>query len=282
MAPTVVVIAMGEMGSGVARRLHERGARVLTSLAGRSSASRARAERAGVTSVEDDLSLLADADFVLSIVPPGQALAFGERMAPPLRESNRRAVFVDCNAVSPETARKTAGVIAAAGAPFVDAGIIGGPPREGTPGPRFYASGPQAAAFATLRDYELDVRLLDGTVGSASALKLSYASITKGLTALGSVAMLGAERAGVGAALRSELAESQPALKAYLERQVPAMYAKAYRWVAEMEEIAAYLEADPAAAAIFQGAASLYGRLAREQAAQGPEIATLKAFVSGG
>ncbi|MFI4987066.1 MAG: DUF1932 domain-containing protein [Alphaproteobacteria bacterium] len=281
MAPTVVVIAMGEMGSAVGRRLRERGARVLTSLAGRGAASRARAERAGLGIVADDVTLVADADFVLSIVPPGEAGAFAARMAPALQQSNRRPVFVDCNAVSPPTMREVARLIAATGCPVVDAGIIGGPPREGYDGPRFYASGPQASAFAALRDYGLDVRVVDETVGSASALKLSYASLTKGLTALGAIAMLGAERAGVAAALRQELGESQPALKAYLERQVPAMYAKAYRWVAEMEEIAAYLEGDPAGAAIYRGAARLFERLAREQAAQGPEIAMLKAFTAG-
>ena len=280
MAPTVVVIAMGEMGSGVARRLVERGARVATSLAGRSASSRARAERAGVAVIDDDVKLVADADFLLSIIPPGEAVGFAERMAPALRQSNRRPVFVDCNAISPETARNVAVRIAPSGVAFVDAGIIGGPPREGENGPRFYASGPEAARFAELRDYGLDVRLVDAAIGSASALKLSYASLTKGFTALGAVAMLGAERAGVAEALRSELAASQPAFKAWLERQVPKMYAKAYRWVAEMEEIAAYLEADPAGGEIYRGAAHLFARLADAHAGKGAEIATLDRFVS--
>jgi L-threonate 2-dehydrogenase len=280
MAPTIVVIAMGEMGSAVGRRLRERGASVLTSLAGRSAASRARAEGAGIAIVDDDMKLVADADFLLSIIPPGEAAAFAERMAPALSQSNRRPVFVDCNAVSPQTVRQVAALVAPSGSPFVDAGIIGGPPREGDDGPRFYASGPHAAAFAALRDYGLDVRLVEGTIGSASALKLSYASLTKGLTALGAVMMLGAERAGVAAALRGELDASQPALKSWLERQVPRMYPKAYRWVAEMEEIAAYLEADPAGAQIYRGAARLYERLAEAHAAGGPEIASLEAFTA--
>ncbi|MGO8866494.1 MAG: DUF1932 domain-containing protein [Alphaproteobacteria bacterium] len=280
MAPTIVVIAMGEMGSAVGRRLRERGAKVLTSLAGRSAASRARAERAGVAIVDDDVKLVADADYVLSIIPPGEAAAFAARMAPALGQSNRRPVFVDCNAVSPQTVRKVEALLAPSGCPFVDAGIIGGPPREGEDGPRFYASGPHAAAFAALRDYGLDVRPMEGTIGSASALKLSYASLTKGLTALGAVMMLGAGRAGVAAALSGELDASQPALKSWLERQVPRMYPKAYRWVAEMEEIAAYLEADPAGAEIYRGAARLYERLAEAHAAGGPEIASLKAFTA--
>ncbi len=280
MAPTIVVIAMGEMGSAVGRRLRERGARVLTSLAGRSDASKGRAERAGVAIVDDDVKLVADADYVLSIIPPGEAVAFAARMAPSLRQSNRRPLFIDCNAVSPQTVRKVEALIASSGCPFVDAGIIGGPPREGEDGPRFYASGPHAAAFAALRDYGLDVRPMEGTIGSASALKLSYASLTKGLTALGAVMMLGAERAGVAAALSGELDASQPALKSLLERQVPRMYPKAYRWVAEMEEIAAYLEADPAGAEIYHGAARLFERLAEAHGSGGPEITSLKAFTA--
>jgi len=280
MAPTIVVIAMGEMGSGVARRLRQHGAMVLTSLAGRSAGSRARAERAQVKIVDDDVKLVADADFVLSIIPPGEAVAFAERMTRALRQSNRRPVFVDCNAISPRTAREVAARVAPSGAPFVDAGIIGGPPKDGEAGPRFYASGPDASRFASLREYGLDVRIVDAEVGSASALKLSYASITKGLTALGAVAMLGAERAGVAEALRREFAQSQPALKAWLERQVPKMYPKAYRWVAEMQEIAAYLEGDPAGSEIYRGAAHLYERLAADHAAKGPEIAALEAFVA--
>jgi 3-hydroxyisobutyrate dehydrogenase-like beta-hydroxyacid dehydrogenase len=280
MAPRIVVIAMGEMGSAVARRLRERGASVLTSLAGRSAASRSRAERAGVEIVDDDIKLAADADFVLSIIPPGQAAAFAERMAPALRQSNRRPLFADCNAVSPQTVRRVEALIAPSGCPFVDAGIIGGPPREGEEGPRFYASGPHAASFAALRDCGLDVRLVEGVIGTASALKLSYASLTKGLTALGAVMMLGAERAGVAAALGRELGASQPALKSWLERQVPRMYPKAYRWIAEMEEIATYLEADPAGAEIYRAAARLYERLAEAQAAGGPEIASLDAFTA--
>lgn len=279
MAPTVVVVAMGEMGSAVARRLKERGAAVRTSHVGRSTASRSRASRAGISAIESDAELVATADFVLSIVPPGQAVAFAQRMVPALERSNRRPVFVDCNAVSPRTVAKVGAAIAAAGCPFVDAGIIGGPPKDGTEGPRFYASGPAAASFMTLRGYGLDVRLLDEAVGTASALKLSYASLTKGLTALGAVTMLGAARAGVARPLRRELEASQPALLAWLDRQIPIMYPKAYRWVAEMEEIARYLEADPAGAAMFKGAARLYERLAKAHAQEGPELARLNAFI---
>ena len=85
-----------------------------------------------------------------------------------------------------------------------------------------------------LNGFGLDTRLVDGPAGAASALKMSYAGLTKGFTALGAAMMLGAERAGCAEALRAELAESQPHFLAWLSRQVPRMYPKAYRWVAEM------------------------------------------------
>src|SRR5262249_19161294 len=112
------------------------------------------------------------------------------------------------------------------------------------------------------------------------ALKMSYAGITKGLTALGSAMLLAATRAGAADALRRELADSQPALFAWLSRQVPGMYPKAYRWVAEMEEIADFVQEDGAARGIFEGAAELYERLAADAAGDRREIGALSAFLA--
>src|SRR5947209_4988066 len=125
MTETVAVIAMGEMGSGVARRLHERGATVLTSLAGRSAASAARAEKAGAVAVAADDELAARADFILSIVPPGEAVALAQRLAPAISKAGRKTVYVDCNAVSPQTAGAIGEVLKETGCVYVDAGIIG-------------------------------------------------------------------------------------------------------------------------------------------------------------
>ena len=277
MAPVVAIIAQGSMGSGVAARLVGHGLTVLTSLAGRSAASAKRAKAAGMRAVGD--AEVAGADMLLSIVPPGEALPLARRFAPLLRETARKPLYADCNAVSPKTAREIADVIAATGAAFVDAGIIGGPPKAAGKGPAFYASGPEARRLAALRDFGLDVPVLEAPIGAASALKMSYAGITKGLTALGSVMLLAATRGGAAAALQSELAQSQPALLAWLTRQVPGMYPKAYRWVAEMQEIAEFVGDDSAARQIFEGAAELYQRLAADVAGPKSEIDALSAFL---
>jgi 3-hydroxyisobutyrate dehydrogenase-like beta-hydroxyacid dehydrogenase len=182
--------------------------------------------------------------------------------------------------VSPETAAAIGREVEAAGAPFVDAGIVGPPPKDGETATRFYASGPRARDFAKLNEYGLDIRVLDDVVGTASALKLAYASLTKGFTALGAIAMLAAERAGISDALRAELAQSRPEFLRYLERQMPSMYGKSYRWVAEMEEISSFLSRDPAGAEIFRAMAELYRRIASDL--DGPEVTALKKFASKG
>jgi 3-hydroxyisobutyrate dehydrogenase-like beta-hydroxyacid dehydrogenase len=222
---------------------------------------------------------LAAANFVLSVLPPGDAVGFAERMAPHLASAATKPVFVDCNAISPETVARIAAIVAPTGAAFVDAGIIGAPPQPGTKGPVLYVSGDASSRVLPLTAHGLDVRRVEGGVGAASALKMSYAGITKGLTALGAAMMLGATRAGVSEALHTELAASQPALLPWLTRQLPGMYQKAYRWVAEMEEIADFLREDPAAAQMFHGAAGLYERLAGEGSGSNDETAALSRFL---
>ena len=271
------VIAPGNMGAAVARRLHERGAEVAVTLEGRSAASAKRAE--GLTVKPDEASLGRWSQVVLSILPPGDALALAQRLAPVLR--GRDAIYADCNAVSPATVHEIAAALP--DVRFVDIGIIGGPPRGDDAGPRLYASGGAAAALVNLRDWGIDLRPIEGGIGAASALKMSYAGITKGITALGSAMALGATAAGAADALRAELAASQPEVLRALERGVPGMFDKAYRWVAEMEEISAFLGHNPAAP-IYQGAARLYEAIAADMAQPAPDgpVARLRAFYQGG
>src|SRR6201999_4077056 len=242
MSPTVAVIAPGAMGSGVGRRLAENKVTVLTSLAGRSEASAKRAHEAGMVAVGD--AQLSEADFLLSIVPPGDALALARRLAPALRAADKKTVQFDCKTVSPPPAQEIADVIATTGCLFADAGIIGPPPKPGSNNTKIYVSGPAAADLARLNDYGLIVRVLEGPLTAASALKMSYAGITKGFTALGAAMMLAAERGGSAEALKAELEESQGPLLGWLTRQVPSMYSKAYRWVAELDEIGAFVGDD--------------------------------------
>jgi putative dehydrogenase len=277
MTPTVAIIAPGNMGAAVGQRLTESKVMVLTSLAGRSEASAARAREAGMIAVGD--AQLTEADFLLSIVPPGEALPLARRLAPVLRSANKKTVYVDCNAVSPQSVCEIADVIATTGCLFVDAGIIGPPPKPGSKNTKFYASGRAAVDFARLNDYGLIVRVLEGELTAASALKMSYAGITKGFTALGAAMMLAAGRGGSAEALKAELEESQQPLLGYLTRQMPGMYSKAYRWVAELDEIAEFVGKNHPEHAMLAAAARFYENMAADFDGGKEDVAALDKFI---
>lgn len=282
MSVTVAVIAMGEMGSGVAARLVERGAKVRTSLTGRSASSAERARAAGVEAVADDEALMAGADLVLSIVPPARAGELAGRLLPSIRTANPGIVYVDCNAIAPQTVTAIAKPFAEAGLAFVDAGIVGGPPTRAGYNPRIYASGPQAKTFARLTDYGLDIPVLSDQVGDASALKMAYAGTTKGAHAVMIAMMLGAARAGVGEAFVREMKYSQAGKLEAAVRQLPMVLRKAYRWDGEMEEIAKFLLPEQGGVGIFHGAAELYRDLAKDvEAGEGAERLGLLGGITG-
>ena len=264
----VGLIGAGEMGSGIGGWLAAHGADVRTTLAGRSAASAERVQRAGIGIVED-LAAVARCPLVLSIVPPDQAITVAEGFVDAYVARPEPAVYVDCNAVAPETARRVGEIVSAAGIRFVDAGIIGGTPREGYDGPHIYASGPHAAAFELLNAHGLHVRLLDGPIGFASALKMCYGGLTKGITGIGSAMFACAENSGLSAALEAEFSTSQPALYAWLTRQIPTMYPKAYRWDGEMREIAKFGRAEAGVAKMYEGLADRYAAIGVAQAARG-------------
>jgi L-threonate 2-dehydrogenase len=264
------VIAQGTMGSGVGRRLHESGAEVRTLLAGRSPASAERARAAGMVAAADERELLTGADFFLSILPPGEAEPLARLLAPTFAELDRKPVYLDCNAVSPETAVRIGEIITPTGAHFVDAGIIGGPPRAGYKGPAIYASGEHVREALPLRDWGIDLRAIDGPIGAASAVKMSYAGITKGTTAIAAAMLLGAARFGCADALIAELSDSQPQMLARMRNGIPGMYDKAYRWVAEMEEISDFLDKNPASHDMYAAIARLYDYLAAAHAEKDP------------
>jgi len=277
VTPTVAVIAPGNMGAAVAKRLSEHKVTVLTSLSGRSEASAKRARDAGMQGVDD--RKLVEVDYLISIVPPGDALALAKRLSGALTAANKKPIYVECNAVSPQTTNQIAEVIAATGCAFVGAGIIGPPPMPGTANTKFYAAGPSAAEFAKLNGFGLIVRVLEGPITAASALKMSYAGITKGFTALGAAMMLAATRGGSAQALQAELAESRPDLLRYLTNQVPAMYSKAYRWVAELDEISTFVGKDHPENAMLEAAARFYERIAADAYGKKQEVGDLDKFL---
>ncbi len=253
---TVALLSPGDMGHAIGAVLQRNGLRVITNLRGRSARTQALAQAAGISDIPDDESLVREADLLLSIMPPASAYALGERIASTLRHTETELIFVDCNAIAPRTAQALDHLLTEAGAAFVDAGIIGGPPHPGEVGPRLYVSGTRAADVASLNEYGLDVRVVGTQSGQASGLKMCYASITKGLTALATTALVAGHTMGLQEELLAELQDL--AIFRSIKRSVPAMPPKAYRWVGEMQEIARTFADLGLPAQMPEGASALY------------------------
>jgi 3-hydroxyisobutyrate dehydrogenase-like beta-hydroxyacid dehydrogenase len=227
------VLHPGEMGAAVAAALRSAGHDVVWASAGRSGATAARAETAGLRAVGSTAEMIEACGVIISVCPPHAALAVAREAA------GFRGVYVDANAVSPATARAIGALVTAGGARFVDGGIIGPPPHAaGTT--RLYLAGAEAAAVATgFAGTALDARVVSGRPGDASAVKMAYAAWTKGSAALLLAARAMARAEGVEEQLAGEWALSLPELADEHAQARRAAQAKGWRWVGEMEEIAA-------------------------------------------
>jgi len=235
---TVAIVSPGDMGHTVGQRLREGGLRVITCLRGRGDHTRRLAEEAGIEDVRSYDDLVGEAQILLSIVPPAVAEDVAAVVGESLAKTGSDLLYADCNAISPQTARRIEQRITPAGGRFVDACIIGGPPQpDGST--RFYASGPFSRMFTALGEHGLSVVDMAGDIGDASALKMCYAALTKGLTAISAQLLAAARLLGIFEALEEELRASQGALYERITRGLPSMPARARRWVGEMEEIAA-------------------------------------------
>ncbi len=270
---TIAILHPGEMGAAIGARLRAQGLRVVWASAGRGAATRERAARAGLEDAGALRAALAASTIALSVCPPHGALALAREVA----AAGFRGVYVDANAVAPATAREAALAIEAAGGAFVDGGIIGPPPRDGT-GARLYLAGRDAARLAPLLSSgELVARALDGPVGAASALKAAYAAWNKGAIALAAAVQALAVQSGVGEALAEEWRGTQPDALKRLE-QLRGAARKAWRWTGEMEEIAATLAEAGLPGGFHLAAGELYQRLASfKDAGAAPPMAEIVA-----
>ena len=239
---TVGLLHPGEMGAAVGAVLRGQGHRVVWASEGRSEETRQRAAAAGLEDV-GSVSKVAEAEVVFSICPPHAALDVA-------RSTRFGGIYVDANAVSPVTAAQVEDAVDE----FVDGGIVGSPPRE--PGTtRLYLSGDQAEEVAALfTGSALDARV----VSNASAVKMAYAAWTKGTAAMLLAIRELARREGVEEPLLAEWDLSLPELRDRHARALRSAEAKGWRWVGEMEEIAATFEADGLPGGFHRAAAEVY------------------------
>ena len=266
---TVGLLHPGEMGAAVGGCLVSVGHEVLWDPAGRSRATTGRALAAELTGVTFD-RIVAKSSVILSICPPHAALDVAHQVA----AAGYTGCYVDANAISVATAEQVAGIVTAAGAAYVDGGIIGEPP-EAAGYTRLYLSGPLADEVRVLFNRSrLDARIAEGPRYAASAVKMAYAAWTKGSSALLLAARALARANGVERTLLAEWQLSQPNLAAQSERSATAAAAKGWRWIGEMEEIAASMSAAGLPDGFHEAAAELYDRASRADIPVGRRTAT--------
>jgi 3-hydroxyisobutyrate dehydrogenase-like beta-hydroxyacid dehydrogenase len=254
-APGVGIMSPGDMGGATGALLRQNGLDVYTCLAGRSDLTRQIAAEAGFRDTASLDDFVQRVDIVLSILVPSQALNLARDVASAMQRTGAKPVYVDCNAIAPQTVEKIEEVLTTAGARVVDAGIIGGPPKQGST-TIFHCSGPDTAAFEELGRYGLNVNVVGPGIGQASGLKMVYAASTKGTTALWTELMTAARALGLQEQLMTQFGDNS-VVEANL-RGIPAMPHRAGRWVGEMEEIAATFQALGLTPRILEGAADMY------------------------
>jgi len=247
---TVGVVSPGAMGGALGRGWAEAGARVVASVAGRSARTRGLAH--GIELLPTLSDVVAESDVVVSVVPPGSAYDVAVSVAAAARSAGVAPLFVDLNAIAPATVDR----IAAAIAPLdlVDGSISGGPPDDGVT--RVYLSGPRCAEVSALAHPRLDVRVVPGPAGVASAVKMCTASVYKGFSAVLLHAVATAEANGVRDLVLDDL--SREVDVAGLAPRLAVAGAKAHRFVGETREIAATQEAAGLPRELFEAVALVW------------------------
>ena len=285
----VGVMSPGDMGQAVALQIKAKGLHVYTALEHRSERTRGLAREAGLTDVGTLARLVVECDVILSIMDPGAAIDFAHDVSDAIRTSGRRTLIVDCNAIAPQTVYEIAGLVEQAGGRFLDAGIIGSPPR-GTAKANLYVSGPGASDLEQLAGPQLLVHPIGERVADASALKMCYGALNKGTQALWLEVLIAAERLGIAGLLEQQLQQSQADRYSWALSQFPELTPKAYRWVPEMLEVSKTLGSAGVTPIMFQGAADVYRFVAgtplgketpenRDKTRQGTDVVRLLAHI---
>ncbi|HSG95776.1 MAG TPA: DUF1932 domain-containing protein [Afifellaceae bacterium] len=258
MAPNRIAILMpGDMGHAVGHVLREHGHDVVSCLGGRSERTCKLAMTAGIRDTGSLAAVVNQVDVILSILPPASALNQAKAIAAAMTETGSVPVYVDCNAVSPQTVHEVGKTITAAGAAFIDAGIIGLAPGKG-PTCRFYVSGSDLEPMTSLNGKGIEVISVGSEIGRASSLKMAYAGLTKGTWTLHTAVLLAAQQLGVLPELLDELNFSQSGALSIMRDRIPRLPADSGRWVGEMEEITATFAGAGVPSGFHKGATEIF------------------------
>ena len=231
------IMSIGEMGFHWAKLLKSHGVEVLTYDKDRGEVSRKRAENAGVKSVASMKNLVSEAELIVSIVIPFAAKRVAAKVAKAAIKAGRKdLVFLDANAISPMTADAIAKTLIPAGVNFVDGCIIGGASKMGS-GTLVYVSGPEATRLQALESFNIPIKILGPRTNQASAFKVVYAGLTKGLQGLFCELLMGARRFGLMNELRAQYEESFPGLLDKVSSSIIGLRIHAGRRAEEMDEL---------------------------------------------
>ena len=254
---SIGVMSPGDMGQAIAQQLKTKGFKVCTALDNRSARSRKLAQEAGLTDVGSIAQLTEQCDVILSVMNPGSAPAFAADVAQALKANKRSPLVVDCNAIAPTTMQAITAQVTAAGGRCADGGLIGPPPR-GAAKTVLYVSGPEARELEQIATPQIAIRVLSDRIGDASAIKMCYAAMTKGVQALVLELLVAARRLGVDSALEAQIKTSRSEIYDWVIGALPIMPPKAHRWVPEMLEIAKTFGGAGMTPRMFEGAADMY------------------------
>ena len=269
----IAILSPGEMGTAVAKRLRDSGARVVTCVAGRSAATAERAEAAGLECLASLDEVVGEADLVVSLVTPFGASPLARDVAEAVRRTGARVLYVDGNSISPSTAKEIGGVVEAAGAEFVDGGIVGGANNLGKA--TFYFSGARAPEVAERIASAVKAVVIGPKPGQASGLKILNAGLSKGLTALAVELLLCAQRLELVPEIMARYREGRPDVAEFFEHVLPDLPPKAKRRAEEMDELTGLMEELGLTAHTATAAKAVLSMVAERYTGDSPDWVTL-------
>ncbi|MBE17329.1 MAG: hypothetical protein CMH79_01075 [Nitrospinae bacterium] len=254
------ILSPGDMGHAVGKELKNNGFSIVTCLKGRSKLTKNYAKEAGFICLKTYKDVLEESDLVLSIIPPKKSLDLAKEIAKEMKKIKSKPIYVDCNAISPKNAKKIKQIIVATGCTFIDSGIIGPPPIN-TNTTRFYVSGLQLNKLKELETKRIQICPIGKEIGRASAMKMCYASLTKGTRALHAAVITLAEKHQLTKELKNEFLFSQKNIYKMMKKTQPRLPSVSGRWIGEMEEIADTFKEMGISPFFHLGAASIYSMM---------------------
>ncbi|KAH6876359.1 phosphogluconate dehydrogenase [Thelonectria olida] len=269
------VLSIGEMGLGIAKLLISHGYRVVTYAEDRSESTRDRARSNGIELLPSLNEFSKESNCILSIVPPRDAVATAQRIIDAATEDaedrDSPLYYLDLNAISPGLSAQLDSLFKGnKNIVLIDGGIIGGPPSPnadasaGWKCPSLVVSGPEELPYKDLAE-KLNINHISPDIGAASGLKMCFASTTKGFFAIAIQSFVTADALGVLPELRQYMKEHNADALAIAEKGVTGMPPKAYRWVYEMQQIAATMQENGQFdKELFDGVAEVYRVVAED------------------